>query len=384
MHADPKTQTPRSGAQRRRTGWWWVLLCLVASIGLATVILVRFGWQFWTAILLLVLMFCPLALVWGVIQSLRGTPLVVGPVPETRGVTIDWLAPAYDQMCRVMGLGPAMRRRTLALAGLQRGERVLDVGCGTGVLTRLAAEAIGPAGTAVGIDPGPAMIGVARLKAVRTRSRAKFELGVIERLSFGDGTFDVVLSSFMLHHLPADVKRAGLGEAWRVLKPGGRLVLVDFDPRRPIARLMFAIFRLVPTYARVLHAAGDPAPLLRAARFVDVTAVGSWIGAATFWAARKPLVTATPVRPSNESTGQSAQINGQTGDLGLAHIGGAPARGTRRIITRRLEPMLIAETVTYGNYFQLSGEGPYRIDLSITRPGSATAVKVEFTYEHRT
>ena len=165
-------------------------------------------------------MFCPFALVWGVIQSLLKTPLVVGPVPETRGVTIDWLAPVYDQMCWVMGLGLAMRRRALALAELQRGERVLDVGCGTGVLTRLAAQAVGPEGTAVGIDPGPAMIGVARLKAARTRSRATFELGVIERLGFGDSTFDVVLSSFMLHHLPADVKRAGLGEVWRVLKPG--------------------------------------------------------------------------------------------------------------------------------------------------------------------
>jgi hypothetical protein len=53
-------------------------------------------------------------------------------------------------------------------------------------------------------------------------------------------------------------------------------------------------------------------------------------------------------------------------------------------VTRRLEPMLIADTVTYGNYFQLSGDGPYRIDLSITRPGLATPIIVEFTYEHRT
>ena len=53
-------------------------------------------------------------------------------------------------------------------------------------------------------------------------------------------------------------------------------------------------------------------------------------------------------------------------------------------VTRQLEPMLITETVTYGNYFQLSGDGPYRIDLSIMRPSSATPVKVEFTYEHRT
>jgi ubiquinone/menaquinone biosynthesis C-methylase UbiE len=329
MHADPKTRTPLSGAQRRSTGWWWVLLCLVAAIGLATVILVRFGWQFWTAILLVVLMFCPFALVWGVIQSLRRTPLVVGPVPETRGVTIDWLAPVYDQMCWVMGLGLAMRRRTLSLAELQRGERVLDVGCGTGVLTRLAAEAVGPDGLAVGIDPGPTMIGVARLKASRPQSRATFELGVIERLGFGDSTFDVVLSSFMLHHLPADVKRAGLGEVWRVLKPGGRLVLVDFDPTRPIARFMFAIFRLVPTYARVLHAAGDPGPLLRAASFVDVAAAGSWLGAATFWAARKPLVALTSVRSTDERTGPSAQISGQISDAGPPPIRGAPARKTQ-------------------------------------------------------
>jgi hypothetical protein len=53
-------------------------------------------------------------------------------------------------------------------------------------------------------------------------------------------------------------------------------------------------------------------------------------------------------------------------------------------VTRQLEPMLIADTVTYGNYFELSGEGPYRIDLWITRPGLATPVSVEFTYEHRT
>ena len=308
-----------------------IALCLFLAVAVAGIaaILARFGWATWTAVLVAVLLLCPLVLVWGVIQSLRRTPLLVRPVPETRGVTIDWLAPVYDQMCWVMGLGLAMRRRTLALAGLARGGRVLDVGCGTGVLTRLAAQAVGPEGIAVGIDPGPAMISVARLKAARTRSRATFELGVIERLGFGDGTFDVVLSSFMLHHLPADVKRAGLGEVWRVLKPGGRLVLVDFDPTRSIARLMFAIFRLVPTYARVLHAAGDPVPLLRAAGFVDVAAAGSWLGTATFWAARKALVAPTPVRLTHEWAGPSAQVSHQMSDAGPPHVRDAPARGTR-------------------------------------------------------
>ena len=161
--AGPLMATPRAG---HRNGWWWLLLSLVAAISLGAIILTRFGWQRWTAILLANLLVCLLALVWGAIQSLRRTPLVVGPVPETRGITIDWLAPVYDQMCWLMSLGMGMRRRTLGVAELKRGERVLDVGCGTGVLTRLAADAVGPEGVAVGIDPGPAMIGVARVGPV--------------------------------------------------------------------------------------------------------------------------------------------------------------------------------------------------------------------------
>jgi ubiquinone/menaquinone biosynthesis C-methylase UbiE len=132
------------------------------------------------------------------------------------------------------------------------------------------------------------MIGIARLKAARTHSRASFELGIIEALAFVDNAFDVVLSSFVLHHLPADVKRAGLREVWRVLRPGGRLILVDFDPARPLARAVFALFRLMPGNAHVLQSAGDPVPLLREAGFADVAIAGSWRATATFWVGRKP------------------------------------------------------------------------------------------------
>jgi ubiquinone/menaquinone biosynthesis C-methylase UbiE len=290
MPADPKIAGPPSqlGMHRRRARSWWVAACVAIAVGLAALIVVRYGWQLWTMVLVGILLFCPLVLIWGLVESLRRAPLVVGPVPETGGVLIDWLAPVYDSLCRLMGIGPAMRHRTLALAELQRGDRVLDVGCGTGVLTRLAAEAVGPEGTVVGIDPGPAMIGVARLRAARTVNRAQFELGVIEALAFRNDAFDVVLSSFVLHHLPADVKRAGLSEVWRVLKPGGRFVLLDFDTARPIAGAMIALFRLVPAYSHVLHAAGDPVPLLREAGFADIAVAGGWRGTATFWVARKP------------------------------------------------------------------------------------------------
>jgi hypothetical protein len=69
---------------------------------------------------------------------------------------------------------------------------------------------------------------------------------------------------------------------------------------------------------------------------------------------------------------EDAVVEARVGEPGLAGV------------TRQLEPMVIADTVTYGNYFQLSGDAPYRIDLSITRPGLATPIRVEFTYEHRT
>ena len=97
-----------------------MLLCLVAAIGLATVILVRFGWQFWTAILLIVLMFCPFALVWGVIQSLLRRRLSLAPYRRPVASPSTGSRP-FDQMCWVMGLGLAMRRRTLALAELRAG-----------------------------------------------------------------------------------------------------------------------------------------------------------------------------------------------------------------------------------------------------------------------
>jgi ubiquinone/menaquinone biosynthesis C-methylase UbiE len=119
--------------------------------------------------------------------------------------------------------------RTAAdLAQLRRGEAVLDVGCGTGTLAIEVQRRVGTAGRVCGIDPGPRQIARARAKAARRRAPIEFQVGVIERLPFPDQTFDVVLSTLMMHHLPDDLKRQGLAEIARVLKPGGRVVIVDF------------------------------------------------------------------------------------------------------------------------------------------------------------
>ena len=125
-----------------------------------------------------------------------------------------------------------LRQRTATLASIQPEEQVLDVGCGTGTLAMEVARRVGHAGCVVGVDPGTEQIAHARAKAARRHLPIEFQIGVIEQLPFPDQTFDVVLSTLMMHHLPAPLKRQGLTEIARVLKPGGRLIIADFKGRQ--------------------------------------------------------------------------------------------------------------------------------------------------------
>jgi ubiquinone/menaquinone biosynthesis C-methylase UbiE len=151
--------------------------------------------------------------------------------PHTTGKTIHW-AFWYDVLVGLLTLGRETRMReiTLDLAGLQPGEKVLDVGCGTGSLAMAARKRVGPSGKVEGIDAAPEMIARARKKAARAGTDVRFETAVIESLRFATGEFDVVLSSLMIHHLPGRIRPAAFAEVHRVLKPDGRFLAVDFEP----------------------------------------------------------------------------------------------------------------------------------------------------------
>jgi len=157
---------------------------------------------------------------------------------QSHGHLITW-ARGYDLLLWGMNLlfrgkWQALRQQNIELAQLQPGERVLEVGCGTGVITLLAKARVGPTGQVYGIDPAAPMIQRARAKAARQGLPIDFQIGSIEQLAFPDHSFDVVLSSFMMHMVPDKVKRRGLTEIVRVLKPGGRLLVVD--TKRPEAQ----------------------------------------------------------------------------------------------------------------------------------------------------
>jgi ubiquinone/menaquinone biosynthesis C-methylase UbiE len=131
-----------------------------------------------------------------------------GNGPETTGLTLHW-APQYDFFTSLMGLGvnQANSRMVIELTKIKPGDKVLDVGCGTGSLTLTAKSYAGASGEVHGIDASPEMIDTARKKAQRSGLDVRFDIGLIEKIPFPDATFDVVVNRLVIHHLPDDLKR---------------------------------------------------------------------------------------------------------------------------------------------------------------------------------
>lgn len=147
----------------------------------------------------------------------------------TRGRTLDHAAFVYDFFEPILLLGKQAEydRHILSLLDLNRTDRVLDLGCGTGVLTRMIADRLDSksGGVSVGIDAAAKMILVAGKK--RGSENCRFEVMAAEDLAFEDQSFDAVVSSLFFHHVPLDLKEKALSESFRVLRPGGRLIIAD-------------------------------------------------------------------------------------------------------------------------------------------------------------
>ena len=161
----------------------------------------------------------------------------------------DRIAGVYDLMNTAMtaGLHHRWRERAADRAELEAGDSALDVCCGTGDLALALARRVGPEGSVVGCDFAERMLDLARGKAARQGAEARFEWADALDLPYADESFDAVTVGFGVRNL-ADLRR-GIDEMTRVLRPGGRLVILEItQPRRPPLSTFFSIWfdRIVP------------------------------------------------------------------------------------------------------------------------------------------
>jgi len=139
----------------------------------------------------------------------------------------DLFLPLYDLMAKLLGADQA-RQRLLDQAPLRSGDRALDIGCGTGTFAVLLKQRF-PAADVIGLDPDQKALARARRKAERAGVSVRFDQGFADALEYPAGSFDVVFSSFMFHHLEGKDREKALREVRRVLEPAGTFYLLDFE-----------------------------------------------------------------------------------------------------------------------------------------------------------
>jgi demethylmenaquinone methyltransferase/2-methoxy-6-polyprenyl-1,4-benzoquinol methylase len=187
-----------------------------------------------------------------------------GTLQETQvRAMFDRIAGIYDRLNSVMtaGLHHEWRRRAIDLAALHPGDRVLDVATGTGDLAFAAASRVAPGGSVVGSDFSERMLDLARAKgadgaAAAPAGAVRFEPGNALELPYADDSFDAATVGFGARNF-SDLRR-GVSEMIRVVRPGGRVVVLEITtPRRPPLSTFFSLWfdRVVPVLGRV---AGDP------------------------------------------------------------------------------------------------------------------------------
>jgi ubiquinone/menaquinone biosynthesis C-methylase UbiE len=191
-----------------------------------------------------------------------------GGTPNAHGIPIT-KPRHYELFTEVLFLG--QRRRSMAklveLVGIRSGDRVLDIGCGTGYLTRLAAAAA-PDGEVVGVDPSPPVLDYAR-QATKA-AHCSYRVGAAQDLDLPDDSFDVVLTNFAVHHIPADLRATAFERMRRVLRPGGRLMVGEFRPPRGLAGHLLGV--LVPPMMEH-NVVDELPPAIRTAGF-EIDAIG--------------------------------------------------------------------------------------------------------------
>lgn len=181
----------------------------------------------------------------------------------------------YDLGCSVVGLGRRYRREVINHLPLNHQPlRVLDAGCGPGRMTREIKKKY-PKIELTGIDADPRILAIAKQKANKEHLSINYQQAFIQHLPFPTGTFDVVYSSLVVHHLPTNVKIKAINEIKRVLKTDGTFLLADFGKPRQTLFSPFSWFTVLFEEGRDNYQGKIP-EMMKQAGFREVQKVGEY------------------------------------------------------------------------------------------------------------
>lgn len=142
-------------------------------------------------------------------------------------LSFDFLTPFYDFLSNFVGFGIGFKEKVLKAAQIKDGDRIIDVGCGTGTLAILAKQKY-PNSTVVGVDPDAKILEIAKQKAKKADVKVYFVRAGADSLPIDSRSIDIVVSSLVFHHMPTEIKQKAIKEIYRVLKKDGKLLLADF------------------------------------------------------------------------------------------------------------------------------------------------------------
>lgn len=155
----------------------------------------------------------------------------------------DSLTALYDPLLKWVMREDRFKRELIRQAQIQKGQRILDLGCGTGTLTILVKQ-LHSDSEVVGLDGDPRILEIARTKAAKARVDLTLDLGMAFELPYPDNSFDRLLSCLVFHHLSTENKERTLQEAYRVLRTSGEILIADFGkPQNPLAFLISLVMR---------------------------------------------------------------------------------------------------------------------------------------------
>ena len=154
----------------------------------------------------------------------------------------SWLTPLYDPLLKWGMREETFKRQLVETSNLAAGQRVLDIGCGTGTLT-MQIKQFSPQIEMIGLDGDPEILQIAKSKAEAAGLDIQWKEGFAYDLPYPTGLFDRVFSSLMIHHLTTPNKLKTFQEVFRILKPEGEFHLLDFG--KPTSSVMRLISKLM-------------------------------------------------------------------------------------------------------------------------------------------